>query len=47
MDKKEILIYTAALIAFLVIAGLFRYGQAVLFYNGDTRCIFAECRINK
>lgn len=50
MNGKEAIIYVAAgLAALLVLGGLvigFRYGQAKLFYNGDMRCIFAECRIN-
>lgn len=47
MSKKEVLAYVIALLLLVGILYLFRWGQVQLFYGGDLRCVFAECRIQK
>jgi hypothetical protein len=40
-------IQVIAFLLFIFVVGLFKFIQVNLFYGGDIRCMFAECRINK
>lgn len=47
MNKTQIILGILAIITVIAIAFFIKYAQVKIFFGGDMRCVFVECRINK